>query len=351
MSLKDLLQNEKKVNHIRIKILEIEENHVVVGDQSSVAICCTHDANFKNLTKGNFYLLVKPIKMDENTFIPNEKLKPVNISEFSLPARTKEVQKLVNLIKTKSTPNTKFNADMLDNLKTFQEILQLPTKSEIKSVTVKVIAISKDIAGNYGTYNIGKVKDKLGEKMDINLYNKQVKKKFKRGDIINLTNLKITEYTKTGETLKRLATTARSSAYQCGTDIEILFKNIPLGDEKNGGIVLAIHDIFSYLSCSKCWKKTNESDEICQCGNTEDIKVIDFHCQFYIQIDKDDDVKIVHTFRRQTGLILESENRDDIQKMLDDKFVDKHFSFEWNINLEDEELRMVEIMEGEEIKE
>ena len=123
MSLKDLLQNEKKVNHIKIKILEIEENHMVVGDQSSVAICCTHDANIKNLTKGNFYMLVKPIKLDKNTIIPNEKLKPVKISEFSLLARTKEVQKLVNLIKTKSTPNTEFNADMLGNLKAFDEIM------------------------------------------------------------------------------------------------------------------------------------------------------------------------------------------------------------------------------------
>ena len=115
--------------------------------------------------------------------------------------------------------------------------------------------------------------------------------------------------------------------------------------------MLAIHDIFSYLSCSKCWKKTNENDDACQCGNLEDIKVIDFHCQFYIQIDKDDEVKIVHTFRRQTGLFLESDNHDDIQKILDDEFVNKHFSFEWNINLEDEELRMVEIIKDEDAKE
>ena len=344
MSLKDLLHDEKKVNNIKIKVLEIEGNHMVVGDQSSLGICSTHDANFKNLAKGNCYMILKPIKQDENTFVPNEKLKPIKVDAFSLSSKAKDVQKLVNLVRTKYPQEANVRSNVTDNLQTFQEILQVPSKSEIKTISVKVISISKDIAGIYGTYNIGKIKDKTAEKLDINLYNKQVRQNFKRGEIIELKNVKVTEYMKAGEKVQRFATTARSSAHKCSPEIERLFKNVPVGDEREQGIVLAINDIFSYLSCSKCWKKTNENDESCICGNTEDIKLIDFYCQFYILLAKNDNVKVVQTFRRQTCINPESDNHEALQKTLDDKFVNKSFTFEWNNNIDNEDSKMVEII-------
>ena len=168
---------------------------------------------------------------------------------------------------------------------------------------------------------------------------------FKRGDIIELRKLKLTEITKEGQKSKRISTTARSSAHNCNIEIETLFKNVLLGDERQEGTVVAIHDIFPYMSCSKCWRKINEDEDICECGSKEDIKVIDFHCQFYILVktDDDDDVKIVHTFRRQTDLNPNSKEIDDIQKLLDDTFVDQSYIFEWNVDLDKEELRMVDI--------
>ena len=69
----------------------------------------------------------------------------------------------------------------------------------------------------------------------------------------------------------------------------------------------------------------------------------DFHCQFYIQIAKDNDVKIVHTFRRQTELSSASQDSEEIQKLLDEKYVEKRHTFEWNINTDEDELRMVNI--------
>ena len=343
MSLKDLLKVDKKVNNIKIKVLEIEDKNIIVADQTMVAICRADDSNF--LVKDNFYMLVKPIKHDDLNFILNEKLKPVKIKEFKLQNKEKEVQRLVNILKKSSKETT--NSDAQENLKTFSDIIDLPPGSEIKVVTVKVIAKSKDIAGQYGNYNIGKIKDKIGEKIDINIYNQQVRKNFNSGNIVEIRNLKITAFTRNGETVKRLSTTARSSVNKCSKQIEILFKNVPLGDEIGKGTVLAIHDIFPYLSCSKCWKKTDETDEICQCGNDENIKVIDFHCQFYIQMDKDDEVKVIDTFKRVTSLDPQSKNLEDIQKLLDDTFVDKNFTFEWNINIDEEKLRMVEISNGD----
>ena len=348
MSLKDLLNDEKKVNNLRIKVLEIQENHIIVGDQSGLAICSTLDTNFKTLAKGGCYMILKPVKQDENTFIPNVKLKPIKMAEFPLPASTKEIQKLVNLIKEKCPHKTDTITEAPDNLQTFQDVLNLAPNTEIKTLIVKVISISKDLAGKYGTYNIGKIKDKTAEKLDINLYNKQVRQNFKRGEIIELKNVKVTEYMKAGEKVQRFATTARSSAHKCSPEIERLFENVPMGDEREQGKVLAINDIFTYLSCSKCWKKTNENDESCICGNTEDIKLIDFYCQFYILLAKNDDVKVVQTFRRQTGISPESDNLDTLQKTLDNKFVNKSFIFDWNNNIDNEESMMVEITKHDE---
>ena len=196
MSLKDLLKVDKKVNNIKIKVLEIEDKNIIVADQTMVAICRADDSNF--LVKDNFYMLVKPIKHDDLNFILNEKLKPVKIKEFKLQNKEKEVQRLVNILKKSSKETT--NSDAQENLKTFSDIIDLPPGSEIKVVTVKVIAKSKDIAGQYGNYNIGKIKDKIGEKIDINIYNQQVRKNFNSGNIVEIRNLKITAFTRNGET-------------------------------------------------------------------------------------------------------------------------------------------------------
>ena len=56
---------------------------------------------------------------------------------------------------------------------------------------------------------------------------------------------------------------------------------------------------------------------------------------------KDEDVKIVHTFRRQTELAPDNQDTEEIQKQLDEKYVGKSYIFEWNINSDEDELRMV----------
>jgi hypothetical protein len=346
MSLKDLLQSDVKVNHIKIKVIRKHNENLIVGDKSMLAICSAVNSSFKDLIEGKCYMILKPVKQDDNNFIPNEKLKPVKIADFPLTVKRTEEHRLVEIIKTNSCATSNLQADFKDNLKTFEDILKLPSKCEIKTVTVKVITISKNISGIYGDYNIGKFKDKTGEKMDMNLYSKQITEKLKRGEIVELRKVKLTEYLKDGDTFKRLSTTARTTAHRCSPQIENLFNNVPLGDEKEEGIVLAIHDIFPYISCSKCWRKRNDDDDTCQCGNKDGIKVNDFHCQFYIQMVKDEDVKIVHTFRRQTELAPDNQDTEEIQKQLDEKYVEKSYIFEWNINSDEDELRMVLITEN-----
>ena len=336
MSLKDLLQSEIKINNIKIKVIATHGELIIVGDTSMLSICCASNSAFKNMIEGDCYMILKPIKQDNNFFVPNEKMKPVKIANFSLQPKKAELNKLLALIQSNSSVKTTSSS----KLTAFKD-MKLATNSEIKTVTVKIINISRNITGSYGTYNIGKIKDVNGEKMDINLYNKQVKNKLKIGDIVELRKLKITEFSKDGETFKRLATTQRSTGEKCNSDIETLFKDVPLGDEREEGIVIAIHDIFPYLSCSKCWRKTQADDNICQCENKENIHVNDFHCQFYIQTTKDDEIKVVHTFRRQTDSNLETQELGDIQIVLEDKFLNKSYTFEWNIDSDGETLKMV----------
>lgn len=337
MSLKDLLQNEIKVNNIKVKVISKHDENIIVGDSSMLAICHASNSAFNNLIEGQSYMILKPIKLDMNSFFPNEKFKPIKMANLSLSPKKTEINKLIALIQAKQIMKPPSEENSKTQLTTFQDIMKLVPNSEIKTIIVKIITISKNITGQFGNYNIGKVKDISNEKMDINLYSKQVKNIFEVGEIVELRKLKITEYAKDGEKIKRLATTSRSNGRKCNSDTEKLFKDIPLGDEREDGIIVAIHDIFPYLSCSKCWKKTSEDDSICQCENNENIHVNDFHCQFYIETIRDNEIKVIHTFRRQTNLTLDTQISEDIQKTLENKYLEKTFTFEWNIKIEEKE--------------
>ena len=348
MSLKDVLQSEKKVNHIKIKVISVHDENIIVADSSMQAICSSSNSGFKKMVEGQCYMIVKPIKQDTNFFVPKEKLQPIKIPCLSFQVKKSETNKLLALIPTNQSEKPLTSNNLTSKLPTFNDINQLTAKTEVKSITVKVISLSKEIQGLYGPYQIAKIKDITREKMDVNLYSKTIRNKLNRGDIIELKKLKVTEYKKEGNTVKRLATTARSTADKAKKDIEELFKDVPLGDEKEEGKVIAVHNIFPYQSCSKCWKKTFEEDISCQCENKEDIHVNDFHCQFCIQM-KNESIIVVHTFRRQTDIIFDSQNNEEIQKALDDRYLERIFTFEWNNNLDDEDdLKMVNISNNHE---
>ena len=347
MSIKDLLQNEAKVNHLRVKVITNNGDKILVGDSSMLAICCATNNSYQKMIEGKCYMLLKPIKQDANHFIPNGKLKPTKVPDFPFSPKRTEISKLQHLLQPAVDVDINSGFNSKDQLKTFDDISKLAPKSEIAVIVVKIITISRDINGSYGIYNIAKIKDKNGDKMDLNLYSKPIRNKIKRGDVIEMKKIQITEYLKDGKACKRLATTSKSSGEKCSSIIETLFENVHLGDEKEEGAVLAIHDIYPYLSCSKCRKKIDVDDTLCTCGHHEDIHVIDFHCQFYIQVKKDEEIKVIRTFRRQTAITVQSQDPEDIYKLLDDKYLGNNHIFEWNIDKdnEDEALRMIMITE------
>ena len=85
MSLKDLLQNDVKVNHVKIKVLGIHSENIIVGDKSMIAICSAENSSYKELAEGKCYMILKPIKRDNINLIPNEKLKPLLL--LNLPCK------------------------------------------------------------------------------------------------------------------------------------------------------------------------------------------------------------------------------------------------------------------------
>ena len=191
MSLKDLLQNEIKVNNIRVKVISNHNENIIVGDASTLGICHTSNSEYLKMIEGQCYIIMKPIKQNLNLFIPNEKFKPIKIIPFALAPKKAEINKLMSLIETESPMKNSQLRKSDNQLSTFEDIKKLAAKSEVKAITAKVITISKDIKGSYGTYNIGKLKDIRNEKMDINLYNRQVMQHLNVGDIVELRRLKI----------------------------------------------------------------------------------------------------------------------------------------------------------------
>ena len=349
MTLRQFLQGEKSPQYIKVKVLETHDEKSIVGDTTALAICHNSNSGYKEMKEGLCYQMLKPTVLSESEFIPNEKLKPIKINNFSVTPKKGELAKLQSMMPSKSEAKPFPSQKKNDKQISFKDIGTLPNKTEIKSITAKVITLSKDISGAYGKYCIGKLKDIACEKMDINIYNMRLRQKIAVGDIVELKNLKLTEFIKDGQSQKRFVTTSQTTVDKCDTNTEATFKEVPLGDKREGGKVVAIHDIFTYLSCPNCWKKVVEDATTSCCGNTIENATNDFHCQFYIELTKDNFIEVVHTFRRQTGMTVQSLVHDDIQKLLDETFVQKTFIFEWNIvDGDDEQLRMIKIENPEE---
>ena len=341
MSLKQILEEDTKIRCVKIKIITKIGQNFIVGDSSAFSILLTPNLNYQNMEEGKCYIIQKPLRKDEYSFVPNEKTKPVKISTFNVPERKQECKKLKSIISNlEQTLDSK--KDSNTTLKSFEHIIAQFPRPEVASLTAKVINISKDIRGTYGIYNIVKLKDVTNKSMDLNLYKTQLKKDLEIEAIIEFSHLKLTQFNRNGETINRLTTTPRSTCKK--SENVDLFTDIPLGDFKIDGKVVAIDDIFPYHSCSKCWKKVDNDFNTCPCGNNDN-PVKDFHCQFYIEKENDTDIEVIHTFRRQTGIFPHSLEVENIKNELDDRFLMKMFTFEWNVDNDRDTLRMVKIME------
>ena len=116
------------------------------------------------MEEGKFYIIQKPIRKDEYSFVPNEKTKPVKISTFNVPERKQEYKKLRSIISNlEQTLDSK--KDSNTTLKSFKDIVAQFPRPDVASLTSKVNNISKDVRGTYGIYNIVKLKDITNKSM------------------------------------------------------------------------------------------------------------------------------------------------------------------------------------------
>ena len=76
---------------------------------------------------------------------------------------------------------------------------------------------------------------------------------------------------------------------------------------------------------------------------TNDLHIKDFHFQMYIETTQAEIVEVIHTFRRQTKLVVDTLIPEEIQLVLENTFLRKTFTFEWNVISDEEELRMINI--------
>ena len=341
MSLKEVLDENMLSRNLRIKVISKQSENFIIGDKSGLAIFLAPNDAFKNMEEGKCYAILKPTKIDDHTVTANEKYRPITIDPFSFEPRKTDLNKLRTLLK--STEDNQIIETKNRKIESFEDLKKLEPNIEIKAINAKIISISRDISGQYGTYNIAQLKDLSSAKMDLNIYKRQLKMQLKVGEIFELQNLKITQYTKDSKLIKRLATSPRSTCKKPSNDIIVLFENVSLGDKREKAKVVAVEDIFPYTSCSKCWKKTHEDDLICKCGNTDTIHVNDFHAKFYIEELNEKNIEVLHIFRRQTKIVVNSIQQEEIRSALEKSYLGKIFNFDYNIDTDKDELIMVEI--------
>ena len=62
MTIKEVLQSDKKVQFIKIKVIVNHGDNSIVGDGTGLAICCASNTSFRDMKEGQCYQILKPIK-------------------------------------------------------------------------------------------------------------------------------------------------------------------------------------------------------------------------------------------------------------------------------------------------
>ena len=104
------------------------------------------------------------------------------INNFPVTPKKTELTKFQTMVLSKSDVKPLSDQRKHDKPMPFKDLVSLPNKTDIKSITAKVITLSKDISGAFGKYCIGKLKDITCDKMDINIYHMRLKHKMAVGE-------------------------------------------------------------------------------------------------------------------------------------------------------------------------
>ena len=240
------------------KIIEkVEENWwALVTNSKTQLIYCE-----EKLTEGVTYTFIKPEDIGRDMWRVNKQLKPIKSKEVianNIDEKKKEL--LVNqIVKKIATEKVK---DEREPVKTFQEIFATEVTEPNKPIKKIVGKVKRntDIAGQYGNYSIVELKDTAKETISINLYKKLPP--VKQGDVIVMENIVVGKFKKDDEQYHRCQTTSNSKIKMAEGDTLTKFNDILIGDVAGKGTVLGVNSVHTYLSCSKCKKKVEHTEEV-----------------------------------------------------------------------------------------
>ena len=126
MSLKQFLKGEKVPQSIKFKVIETHHDKLIVGDATALAICHNPNLEYKNMKEGQCYQILKPTAVTENEIMPNDKLKPIKINNFTVSVKKSELVKLQALIPSVSQEKPLPAVETSDNLMTLIKNPPLP---------------------------------------------------------------------------------------------------------------------------------------------------------------------------------------------------------------------------------
>ena len=200
---------------------------------------------------------------------------------------------------------------------------------------IQVMVVNKSglITGKFGNYKIVTCKDIKNQKNSVNLYRNLIDS-VEVGEIYVLTNIKVGNYKKDDEVLKRVGTTIRSRVIKASAQVRLDFKNegIMLGDKFVRGSIIGISELNVYESCAICWCKVDSTNECRKCKKKVEEKKIDFNLVMYIQVEGSDD-EVLDIFCFKSTLNLQNEDEDEINEetlnmRLDGKICDAEYNIE-----------------------
>ena len=236
---------------------KVEENWwALVTNSKTQLIYCE-----EKLTEGVTYTFIKPEEIEKDMWRVNRQLKPLKSKEIITNSIDEKKKEQLVKIMMKKTAIEKLKVER-EPVKTFQEIFATeatePNKP-IKKIVGKVKRNS-DIAGQYGNYSIVELKDTAKETISINLYKKLPP--VKQGDVIVMENIVVGKFKKDDEQYYRCQTTSNSKMKMAEGDTLTKFNDILIGDVAGKGTVLGVNSVHTYLSCSKCKKKVEHTEEV-----------------------------------------------------------------------------------------
>lgn len=320
-------------------IEEVQENFYLLATADKCVIMKTED----KLKIGVSYTFMKPEERGVGIFFANTKQKIMKAK----PCMRKEVKPkekallMMNLQKILEKEPCPKNTQT--EIVPFEELFGGEAGNAGKSVTkmtVMVKRLSNNIKGQYGFFKVMDVKDTKNKALAVYIYHDKLKD-VKQGDIVTMTNMKMSKMKRDDEEFRRVQTTPMTNVTIITDEVQDLFKDVTIGDIRAKGTVVGIVNVRQYDSCRGCHKKVqpiedeNEKKEKIKikCPFCDFCEILDANYVTDIMVETEKNTTIVVTVFKKAMEVKEindseAENNEMLEDILTEKLTDKNIVFE-----------------------